>query len=415
MPLPLSDKTKQDKIKIKMHFLSLCKYNEMSLEEVCRRHVKDKPPARGQEMKMSVSKMTVCLKKIDWLLPNGALSVRIAAEKSPGSISHGPTSSRNGGRRTGPPASVPLTLSAATECAPIPVSNSRCQPSSGCRRHMTRGLAGRKRRCKRRKGPFTKNLRKLLSCSNTNLGNPFESGQVGSKIPCVDLTQNDEEIAAILHQAPSMSQPEPCSPALSSTSFLYPSPVPSSFASSPPLSPSVFMDSPPPSPCVASPVSPAPGPSSVPVSVHPTPLCQVPAQDTDPSPQLVPGPTPPFISPSVVIEKMERFNWLHKYYLDNYCKMTYEARCFAYQSCQQLWIEFLSAVDICKQWRNRNSNACYSYSGSEGAPATRRHSTHVDEAIFADDELDQLSVIPGVLEMAAEMGCLSEINSYMHA
>ncbi|XP_072561189.1 uncharacterized protein [Paramormyrops kingsleyae] len=331
---------------------------------------------------MSALNATVCLWRIDWLLPNGAVSVRIAPEDIPGSVSHGRTSTSRGGRRakccTGPPASDPLTTS--------------------------RGLSGRRRR--RQKGPFTKNLRKLLCCSSTVSGNPFDSTHVGDNIPCEDLRQCDNEVAAILHGAPSVTQPEPCSPALSSTSFLFPSPVPSSFVSSPSpsLSLSLFMDSPPSSPLIASPVSPAP--SSAPAPVHPTPLRPVPAQATAPSSQLVTGPTPPFMSPADVIEKMERFNTLYNYYLNNYCHMTYEANCFAYYWCQQWWNEFVSAVNICKQWRNRSSEAPYSYGDNEGGPM--RHSTDEDELIFPSDMLDQLSAIPGVLEMAVELGYLSD-------
>ncbi|XP_048858631.1 uncharacterized protein LOC125726371 [Brienomyrus brachyistius] len=337
---------------------------------------------------MSSLKTTVFLKKIDWLLPNGAVSVRIAPETTPGSISPGPTHNRNGGRRrkcrTGPPASDPLTVSAVIGSTPLPVAASRSQPGTARGRKTTSGLSGPRRKRKRRKGPYTKNLRKLPFSSN-----PFDSTYVDDKISCEDVTQSDDEIATILHQAPSVLQPEPCSPALSSTSFLFPSPVPSSFVSSP--SPSFLMDSAPSSPSVASPVSPAPEPSSAPAKVHPTPLPHVPVQDTAPSSQQ-------FMSPSVVIAKMERFDSLHNYYISNYNKMTYDARCLAYFWCQQFWNEFMSSVHICKQQRNRNSE---------------RHRLDEDEVKLPSDALDQLGDIQGVLEMAVEMGFLSDVNSYI--
>ncbi|XP_072565832.1 uncharacterized protein [Paramormyrops kingsleyae] len=304
---------------------------------------------------MSSSKMTVFLKKIDWLLPNGAVSVRIAPENTPGSIS---------------PGEVPLR------------KWSRPNPRPARRRRKPKGR---------------KNLRKHLFSRN-----PFHSTHVGDKISCEDVIQSDEVIATVLHRSPTTSQPEPYSPALSSTSFLVPSPVPSSFVSSP--SPSLFMDSPPSSPCVASPVSPAPEPSSAPAIVHPTPLPHVPVQA--PSSQLVMGPTPPLMSPSLIIEKVERFNELHNYYISNYNKMTHDAKCYAYYWCQKFWDDFMSSAHIAKQQRNGNSEAYYSYGDNEGAPATESCRLDENEIIFPSDVLDQLSDIPGVLEMAVEMGYL---------
>ncbi|XP_072563768.1 uncharacterized protein [Paramormyrops kingsleyae] len=354
---------------------------------------------------MSALNATVCLWRIDWLLPNGAVSVRIAPEDIPGSVSHGRTSTSGGGHRrkcrTGPPAPSSITVSAATSSTPSPVATSRGQQGSGRRRNTAGGRSGRRNWRKKQKGPFTKNLQNLVRFSNCKLGNPFDSTQVGEKIPCEDLTQSDDEVATILCRTPSMSEPEPepCSPAFSSTSFLVPSPIPSSFVSSP--SPSFFTDSPPPSPHVVSHVSPAPHPSSTPAMVHPTPPYQVPAH---PSSQLVTGPTPPFMSPSVVFEKMERFNKLHNYYLSNYPKMTYEAKCLTYHWCIQFWSEFLNAISICKQGRDQNLEAHYTYVDN-----------WVDEAevIFPNDALDQLSAIPGVLELAVEMGYLCDVNSFL--
>ncbi|XP_048886284.1 uncharacterized protein LOC125751473 isoform X1 [Brienomyrus brachyistius] len=340
---------------------------------------------------MSALNASVYLQRIDSFLPNGAVSVRIAPEDIPGSVSHGRTSTSSGGRqkkcRTGPPAPSSQTISGS---APIPLATSRAQQGRRRRRNTAGGRSGRRKKCKKQKGPFTKNLQNLLTFSN-----PFDSIQVGDKIPCVDLTQSDDEVATILCRTPSMSEPEPCSPAFSSTSFLFPSPVPSSFASSP--SPSFFTDSPPPSPCVVSPVSPSPHPSSPPATVHPTPLYQVPAQAAAPSSELVTGPTPLLISPSVVFEKMERFNKMHNFYLCNYSKMTYDAKCLAHYWCNQFWNDFQHAVYICKQGKNQNSENHYSYGDNEGAQA---------ELIFDDEALDQLSAIPGVLEMAVEMGYL---------
>lgn len=243
------------------------------------------------------------------------------------------------------------------------------------------------------------------------LGNPFDCTQVGDNVPCEDLTQSDDEIVNILCHAPSMSQPEPCSPVFSSTSYLFLSPVPSSFVSSP--SPSFFRNFPPSSPRIASSVSPSPGSSMAPAMVHLTPLCPVPVQATPPSSQLATGSTPPFMSPSVVFEKMERCYRLNNYYISNYYNMSYEARCFAYYWCQQYWNRFLSTFNICKQQRNQNSEVYYAYGDNDVAPAARKHRTEEDEVIFPSDALHQLSVIPGVLEIAVEMGYLSDGNSYI--
>ncbi|XP_048861662.1 uncharacterized protein LOC125729865 isoform X3 [Brienomyrus brachyistius] len=151
----------------------------------------------------------IYLRRIDWLLPNDAVSVRIAPEDIPGSVSHGRTSTSSGGRRrkchTGPPAPSSLTISGS---APIPVATSRAQQGRRRRRNTAGGRSGRRKKYKKQKGPFTKNLQKLLTFSDSKLANPFDSIQVGDQIPCEDLTQSDDEVASILCRTPSILEPE---------------------------------------------------------------------------------------------------------------------------------------------------------------------------------------------------------------
>ncbi|XP_048854145.1 uncharacterized protein LOC125721950 [Brienomyrus brachyistius] len=175
---------------------------------------------------MSIVKTTVNLQRIDWLLPKGAVSVRIAPEYIPGPVGRGQTSSSDAGRRkkcrTRPPAASSLTTSASPGSAAIPVATSRGQQGTGRRRKTAGGRSGRRRRYDQQKG----------------------------------------------------LEPKPSSPTFSSSSFLFPSSAPSPFVSSPFL----FMGSSVLSPHLLTPVSPAPHPYSAPGLVHLTPLLQAPAQ-----------------------------------------------------------------------------------------------------------------------------------------
>ncbi|XP_048854216.1 uncharacterized protein LOC125722002 [Brienomyrus brachyistius] len=174
---------------------------------------------------MSIVKTTVNLQRIDWLLPKGAVSVRIAPEYIPGPVGRGQTSSSDAGRRkkcrTRPPAASSLTTSASPGSAAIPVATSRGQQGTGRRRKTVGGRSGRRRRYDQQKG----------------------------------------------------LEPKPSSPTFSS-SFLFPSSAPSPFVSSPFL----FMGSSVLSPHLVTPVSPTPHPYSAPGMVHLTPLLQAPAQ-----------------------------------------------------------------------------------------------------------------------------------------
>ncbi|XP_048854720.1 uncharacterized protein LOC125722587 isoform X2 [Brienomyrus brachyistius] len=98
---------------------------------------------------MSIVKTTVNLQRIDWLLPTGAVSVRIAPEYIPGPVGRGQTSSSDAGRRkkcrTRPPAASSLTTSASPGSAAIPVATSRGQQGTGRRRKTAGGRSGRRR------------------------------------------------------------------------------------------------------------------------------------------------------------------------------------------------------------------------------------------------------------------------------